>query len=328
VSPQHRRLERDRHRPDPEEDSWAGVGVWGEEHAPRHAPSRGGGAARERFRHLDRYRVDREWRRYEGTAQRDLFRVLRVRFLERHARRQGWALEIGPGPGRFSPRVGLDGRRRVVLDLSQEALLALGERWSTSPGAPLPHRIRGDAVRPPLRPGSFELVVALGNTLGFAGTDSGAWLDATLGLLRPGGTIVLESVAGPGESSAYLSRLPPGAVGRLFASPPAALRPRLAREGFRPRPEDAREGRSFRRLEEAELTEALARRGFEVTESIAVAPLLGADRMRVQAVAQDARRWANLLLLEEEFGRQEARRALAAALLVAAERASPTHMVK
>jgi hypothetical protein len=328
VSPRRRQPDRERHRREAEEDSFAGVGVWGEVRAPRHGPARAAPAARERFRHLDRYRVDREWRRYEGTAQRDLFRVLRVRFLQRHARRHGWALEIGPGPGRFSPRVGLDGERRVVLDLSQEALLALGERWSTAAGSPLPHRVRGDALYPPLRPGSFELVVALGNTLGFSGAESNAWLDRALALLRPGGTIVLESVAGPGESSTYLSRLPPGAVGRLFASPPAALRPRLAREGFRPRPDPTRDGHPFRRLGEADLIGALERRGFEVTESIAVAPLLGADRLRVQAIAQDARRWANLLALEEEFGRQEGRRALAAALLVAAERTSSKELVK
>lgn len=297
----------------------------------RHAPTaRGAGpsqagrreSARERFLRVDRYRVEREWKRYEGTAQRDLFRQLRERFLARHSVAGGHALEVGPGPGRFSPFVGSGPVDRVLLELSREMLRAVPSRWSVgSSDVPLPSLVQGDAIHPPFRPGTFGEVVALGNPLGFSEDAADAFLDAVLSLVAPGGTLVLETVAGPGERATYLSRLPPGAVRRLLAAPLRAVLPRVEREGFRPEPPARGEdGKGFRRFGPDEVRSRLARAGFETVEVMAVAPCLGFEPSRLDAVRPDPTSWDHLLDLEETIGRRPARQDPAAALLLAAVR--------
>jgi hypothetical protein len=279
------------------------------------------GGARERFLDLDRYRVEREWQRYQGTPQRDLFRQLRERFLRRHGVGSGWAVEIGPGPGRFSPLIGGPGTRRLLLDLSLEMLRKARETWPRGPDLPVfPGFVRGDGTHPPLRVGAFRQVVALGNPLGFSGEAAEQFLGATLALLAPGGTLLLETVAGGGERSRYLARLPPKAVQRLLAAPVLAVRPRVEREGFQPLgdPDDAR--KEFRRFGLAELLPELQRRGLEVVEAMAVAPMVGSEPERIAAVRSEPASWAHLLELEELIGRGPARHRRAAALLVAARR--------
>jgi SAM-dependent methyltransferase len=275
---------------------------------------------RGRFLHADRYRAEREWKRYEGTAQRDLYRTLRERFLERHRRSGGWVLDVGSGPGRFTGRIGDPASRAVALDLSGEALRLLAEKWKArAEERALPDRVRGDARWAPFPSGQFGTVAILGNTLGFAGAESAAVLDAAESLVAPGGLLLLEIAPGPGERSRYLARLPPGSVARLFRSPVAAVAPRIEREGFRTEsPRRAASG-TFSRIEAAGLSEGLKGRGWTVTECTAIAPALGPDPKRTEAVRADPKAWAHLLLAEEELGRQTERWREAAAVLIAAE---------
>ncbi len=272
--------------------------------------------ARDRFLHLDAYRVEREWRRYEGTPQRELFRELRARFLERHRSPGGWALDIGPGPGRFTPLVGAAGTRRVLLDLSPEMLREASRRLrAASPAEERPDLVRGDAAHPPFKTERFDEVVVLGNTIGFAESEAGRVLDEAARLLRTGGTLVAETVADTGERSRYLARLPPGAVRRLLAAPINAVRPRVEREGFRPEPPSPKAS-AFRRVGEGEARERLGRGNVEITELMAVAPALGNDPERLAAARLEPIAWRHLLELEEVLGRTAPRRARAAALLV------------
>jgi hypothetical protein len=273
--------------------------------------------ARERFRELDRYRVEREWKRYEGTPQRALFRELRERFLDRHAHGSGPALEVGPGPGRFTTRVGGTAGERVLLDLSREALGYVRDHWaSRSPEAP-PALVLGDVTRPPFRPNRFRTVVALGNPLGFAESAALDALRGCLSMVAEGGTIVLEAVVGPGERSRYLTRLPTRATARLLRAPVAAVRPRVEREGFAVESRVPRPRQGFRRFSVGELRGLLEREGIEIVEALSVAPLLGLDPERVRAVSTDPKAWGHLLELEEEIGRTEGRRGVAASLLIA-----------
>ncbi|MCI4331489.1 MAG: class I SAM-dependent methyltransferase [Thermoplasmata archaeon] len=295
---------------------------------PRHSPAGpiGGDAtapegSRERFLDLDRYRVEREWQRYQGTPQRDLFRTLRERFLRRHAVNGGWAIEIGPGPGRFSPLIGGAGSRRLLLDLSLEMLRKAREVWPKGPDLPVfPGFVRGDGTHPPIRPGTARQLVALGNPLGFSGDAAGQFLEAALDLLAPGGTFLVETVAGGGERSRYLSRLPPKAVQRLLVAPVMAVRPRVEREGFAPLGDPDPDRHGFRRFGASELLPALEERGLEVTEVVAVASMLGSEQERIAAVRSEPAAWSHLLELEEIVGRAPARHRVAAALLVAARR--------
>lgn len=277
-------------------------------------------AAHERFRQLDRYRVEREWKRYEGTPQRDLFRDLRVRFLDRHRSSGGWSVDLGSGPGRFSAHVGHEPQRTVLLDLSAEMLRFAREMHPAPASLPA---VRADALAPPFRSGSFSTVAALGNPLGFSGGRSAEFLDRAAELVRPGGRLLLEAVCGPGESSQYLRRLPAGAVRRLLSAPVNLVRSRLQREGFRREPERKTTGAEFRRYSPVELTTELRRRGLEVEEAVSVAPCLGSDAERVAAVRGDALAWLHLLELEEAMGRLPERQTAAAALLLAARRGDP-----
>lgn len=276
----------------------------------------------ERFRRLDPYRVAREWQRYEGTAQRDLFRELRRRFLRRHAEAAGPIADVGSGPGRFSDDIGPSDAPRVLVDLSDEALReARGRDRAVRRSRGPWHYVRGDARAPPLRPGRFGTVVLFGNVLGFAGPDGERVLDHCLSLAAPDGVVLIESVAGPGERSRYLGRLPPGAVRRAMRAPPSWLGRRIGVEGFaREPPRKRSESESFLRWGPEELREALLRRSFAVREILAVAPLLGADPLRAEAVRQDPESWDRLLALEEQLGAAPPRVRAAAAFLVAAVR--------
>ena len=263
--------------------------------------------------------MEREWKRYEGTPQRDLFREIRERFLDRHRTERGWSVDVGSGPGRFAGHIGV-ADRRVLLDLSLEML-----RFSRRPAgevvaAARGHLVRGDGARPPLRPGRFHEVVAFGNPLGFAGGDARAFLTSLLTLAAVDGAVLIEVVCGMGESSRYLRRLPPGAVRRLLSAPLNLVRARVEREGFRPERPDDGEGSGFRRFGPEELRGLLAARGFRVIEALAVAPALGSDAERIAAAKGDPAAWRRLVELEEALGHLPGRQEAAAALLVAARR--------
>jgi SAM-dependent methyltransferase len=276
------------------------------------------GAARERFEALDRYRVDREWQRYEGTAQRELFRLLRVRFLRRNVAVGRWVVDIGAGPGRFLGAIGPPDADRIALDLSQEML-----RRVDLTTRPRPYRVRGDGISPPLAPGRFSDVAVLGNALGFAGADSERLLSEAEALVAPGGMLLLEVVSGPGERSRYLSRLPPTALARLLRAPVAALATRVGREGFAEEPRRRRDTGDFRRFDPSDLSSRLVARGWQVVDTLAIAPALGPVAGSLAAVRADEKAWAHLLELEERVGRQPERWPRAAAVLLALSRARP-----
>lgn len=275
---------------------------------------------RHRFLAWDEYRVEREWRRYEGTPLRDLYRQLRERFLVRHRPpAPGWSLEIGPGPGRFSHLVGHPDDRVTVLELSRAMLERIPVETSAR-GLRRLDRVQGDAVDMPFRPARFHQVALLGNVLGFAEEDAFRLLDRTVALVAPGGTLLLEFSPGGGERSRYLHRLPSGAIARLFAAPLRAVLPRVEREGFdRVRGRDS-EGRRFRRFSADLVRSTLHRAGLRTEEVVAVAPCLGNDPARLPKVRAAGAAWARLLDLEETVGRSSARLADAAAVLLAARR--------
>lgn len=277
------------------------------------------GAGPERFKEVDAYRADREWKRYEGTPQRDLFRELRERFLARYAVRAGWAIDVGCGPGRFLGALGGGAVRQVGLDLSYEMLraarLRLRGQGTTSA------LVIADARCPPVRPRAAQLVAVLGNTIGFAGPNSAKVLAQSAELVGPGGHLLLETAPGNGERSRYLARLPPGAVRRLLSAPVNLVRARIEREGFVPELRaPSRSG--FQRLSPEQVHRQLTAAGFAVREMTAVAPALGPDAVRIAAVRTDPAAWSRLLEVEEAVGRAPGRWSAASALLVAAQRSS------
>ena len=276
---------------------------------------------RERFVATDPYRADREWQRYEGTPQRDLFRQLRGRFLRRHAVDGGWAIDVGSGPGRFTPFLGGPSSRRVALDLSRAMLDEIPRRLGTYSPETVGSiaRVRADSLQPPFSPD--------------VPGSGGPWQHPRVrGREEPRDPYRVRGARrarrhadpgdrpGPGEMSRYLGRLPPRAVGRLMEAPPKAVIPRVDREGFlteRPR----HEGRSFRRWGALEVIRRWKPLGWEPVEVLSVAPVYGPDNARAEAVAREPRAWNHLLEVEEAVGRREERWTAAAAVLLAAQRA-------
>lgn len=221
-------------------------------------------------------------------------------------------LDLGSGPGRFLPHIGRSGSKKVALDLSIEMLRDV-ERQGRTP----PELVRADGLQPPFRNRSFQEVVLLGNSLGFAGPDADRLWDVAGELVAPGGSLILEVVAGAGERSRYLCRLPGSSLGRLFRSPVAALFARVEREGFALDPPRKTDPGSFRRYDPDELKQAVTRRGWWVEETMAVAPALGGDGERLEGVASDPVAWSHLIELEEQVGHREERARRAAAVLLA-----------
>ncbi len=131
------------------------------------------------------------------------------------------------------------------------------------------------------------------------------------------GVLAFEVVAGPGESSRYLARLPGGALARLLRSPPEAVRRRIRPEGFALSSVRREGSEGFRRFDVTDLVEQYSLRGWTVREVMAVAPLTGANPRSAEAVRQDAKSWSHLLTLEEAEGRDPSRWVHAAAVLLA-----------
>jgi SAM-dependent methyltransferase len=270
--------------------------------------------------------VRREWDRYEGNALRDLFRTLRVRFLRRHALRgAGKVLDVGPGPGRFSPHLRPSEGLLALLDLSREALRGARENLArTTPRGESARTafVRGDGARPPFVDGVFDEVVLFGNVLGFSGPEAPRLLARSALLVAPGGSLLAELAPGGGERSMYVHRIPSGAFRRTLASPLPWLLRRVRSEPFRPAPEE-RAHAGFRRLTVAEL-QGLLGPSWTVEEAVAVAPATGRSPELLEAVRPDGAAWHRLLELEEAIGHDPERQGAAAALLVAFRRAGPS----
>jgi hypothetical protein len=160
----------------------------------------------------------------------------------------------------------------------------------------------------------------LGNAVGFAGGQALDLLGRSAGLVAPGGRLLLETAPGPGTAARYLHRLPAGAIRRLLHAPLGAVAPRLLREGFTTLASEDRTRHGFRPLSYKALVETLAGNGLVVAEVTAVAPALGAERERLEAIRADLVAWDRLLDLEERAGASPNIRDRAAALLVAAVR--------
>jgi SAM-dependent methyltransferase len=200
-------------------------------------------------------------------------------------------------------------------------LREIPERW---PGrgttVPWPDRVQGDGLRLPFPDGSFGVVAALGNLFGFTGDESDRLVESLVRTLAPGGTLLLEIAPGSGERSKYLRRLPPSSVARLLRSPPRVVAARIAREGFVAEPRRRKTPGEFRRVDPSVLRDQLVTFGLRVEEIVSVAPALGPDAVRADAVAGDAKAWEHLLEVEETLGRSPERWPASAAVLLAAVR--------
>lgn len=251
-------------------------------------------------------RVRQEWRRYAGEAHRVLRRQLRERFLERNLRGGGPVLlELGPGPGRFTPTL-LRGRRRVVaIDLSRVGLRSAQRRSRRlTPRARVDY-VQGAGEHLPLAARSIDVAVVLGNIVCFAGRDSGPLLNELARVVRPGGRLLVD-FASPGSSiqDFLYTAGQRGLLPRILRDPRRYFLDRVLETGWQPYAPDRMAQWEFRFYTADEATAALRGAGFRAVDVMSIAPL-AAFQAQVAAVARRERRtWETLLRTEERLGRR------------------------
>jgi SAM-dependent methyltransferase len=253
--------------------------------------------------------VDREWRRYSGEAWRVLVRELRDRFLDRHlSRGPGWILELGPGPGRFTPTV-LSKRAKVVAaDLSLPMLRALMRRQTGGAGRSRLHRIRAAGEHLPFRDGVFRGAVVYGNILGFSARDGERLLAELARVVRPGGVLVMDVSSPASATTEFLSS---GAkrrfLLRILRDPEYYLLSWISASKSRAHQPYAPARWAFWEFDFYTVPaaeSALRAAGFRSVDRMAVGAI-GAFRDRLTTIARrDRRAWKNLLVLEESIGRR------------------------
>jgi len=266
-------------------------------------------ARRRRVRERFDTSVGREWGRYEGEAWRALVRELRERFLKLHLRRESrWVLELGPGPGRFTPVLLNRGSRVVAVDLSLPMLQALIHRRTVRSRSTGLRRVRGAGELLPFRNEAFGVTVALGNLLGFSASGGRRLLSELARVTRPGGTLILDVASPVAASTDFLEmavrrRLLP----RILRDPEYYFLNEIVRGSDRTRQPYAPERWGFFEFDfytVAGAERSLTAAGFRVVDRMAIAPI-GAYRPRLASIARRERKtWQNLLALEERAGRR------------------------
>jgi len=276
--------------------------------APKRA-ARTASARRRRIREQFDLSVGREWRRYSGNAWRVLVRELRERFLARHLPRGGgWVLELGPGPGRFTPTVLASGARVVAADLSLPMLRALGRRRSVRSRSFRLRRVRAAGEHLPFRDRAFRAAVAYGNILGFAGKEGDRLLSELARVVRPGGLLVLDVASPVGSAVEFLEK---GArerfLRKLLRDPDYYFLNEILGAGDRGHQPyaPARMGYfEFDFYTAAGADKVLRAAGFRPIDRMALGAV-GAFRDRLTAIARRERRtWKNLVVIEEHVGRR------------------------
>ncbi len=214
-------------------------------------------------------------------------------------------LELGPGPGRFTPILRERPRTLVVgVDLSRAALGAARRRARRGPALATTAWVQGAGEALPLADGSVAAAVAFGNIVGFASVEGPAVLGELARVTRPGGRLLVDFVspAAALREFFYLAarqRLLP----RILRRPEYYLIDRVLATGFQPLDPRRLANWEFRFYHAEEAERVVARAGFRVEEVMGVGPIAGFQD-EVAAIARRASRtWTSLLRLEEAVGR-------------------------
>jgi SAM-dependent methyltransferase len=253
--------------------------------------------------------VDHEWARYSGEAWRVLVRELRDRFLARHLPKgRGWVLELGPGPGRFTPTVLASGARVVAVDLSLPMLHALRRRKRVEQRAGRLRRVRGAGEHLPFREGAFRAAVVYGNILGFSAGGGEQLLSELARVVRRGGVLIVDVSSSVAAITEFLSTAARRRfLLRILRDPEYFLFSVHANMRNRSHQPYAPERLAFWEFDfytVAGAESAVRDAGFRPIDRMAVGAI-GAFRDRMTTIARRERRtWKNLLELEEVVGRR------------------------
>lgn len=113
--------------------------------------------------------------------------VGRLAHLMKRHKRGGRVLDLGCGEGRHTLLFAKAGLFTVGLDYLTTPLKAVAERARAKRLTPRIRLLLGDALMPPLKPGSFDALVDSGVFHHLKKADWPIYFDRVLGLVKPGG---------------------------------------------------------------------------------------------------------------------------------------------
>ena len=219
---------------------------------------------------------------------------------------KGVFLELGSGPGRFTPILReRAGARVVAVDLSRESLRS-GRRRSRRLASRSPIdwvQAAGECL--PLASDTIDVAVVLGNIVSFAASDGAALLAELNRVAKRRGVLVVDFASPAGAMQEFLQiaserRLLP----RVLRRPRFYFVDRILKTGFQPYAPDRLASWDFQFYTMDGAAQALGRAGFEVIDAMCVAPI-AAHQNRVAAIAyREKRTWESLLRIEERVGRR------------------------
>jgi ubiquinone/menaquinone biosynthesis C-methylase UbiE len=251
--------------------------------------------------------VEGEWKRYSGDPQRVLRFALRERFLLRHLGKSGQiVLELGPGPGRFTPLLRKKGRGRVLaVDLSLQGLRAARRQARRRPALSHIDWIQGAGEHLPLAPRSIDTAVVLGNIVNFAAGEGSVLLVELRRVLRPRGRLIVDFASAAGAVKEFLHV----AAERRFLPivlrrPQYFLVDQILDSGFQPFAPERMTRWDFQFYTMAEAEKALDRAGFRVVDAMSIAPIAAHSASIASIAHREKRTWAALLKIEERVGRR------------------------
>lgn len=289
------------------------------------SPRRATGAARLRHQRLrNSFDTDprKEYHRYAGEARRRfLQRELRERFLQRHLPRgDGPILELGPGPGRFTPLLLRTSSARVILaDLSRPVLLSNRRRTRRPADRRRTSWVRAAGEHLPLRDRSVDTVVLLGNIVSMAADDGPQLLAELRRVCRPG-ALLLADFASPAAATqeffyvAARRRLLP----RILRDPSRYFLDRVLATGRQPYAPHRLARWEFQFYTVDSATAALRTAGFRVVDRMSVAPITSFQESVARIARRERATWETLLRIEEQVGRRTGALEIGHGFLVAA----------
>ncbi len=249
--------------------------------------------------------------------------MLRERFLADHlVGSKGITVELGPGPGRFTPILRERQRARVIgVDLSRKSLLAASRRARRRPNLAHVDWIQGAGEHLPFANLSIDTLVALGNIVSFASLETQVLLKELARVAKPQARLILDfpSPASSAQEFFYVAAQG-GFLPRVLRRPRYYLVDQVLSSGFQPYA-PARLGRwEFRFFTVAEARRELSRAGFRIADVMSVAPIAALQDRIVSIARRNPRTWESLLRIEERLGRRAGLHESGHGFIVAAEK--------
>jgi len=195
--------------------------------------------------------------------------------------------------------------RIVAVDLSRRSLLAGRRRLRAGGSRARVEWVQAAGEHLPLRSRSMDGVLALGNIVSFASRDAPVLLTELARVCRPGSRIVADFPSPVGSLQEFFRlasrrRL----LGRVLRGPRYYFVDQVLESGFQPFA-PRRLGRwEFRFYTAEEAAGELDRAGFDVVDTMSVAPVARMDDRVISAARRDRRTWQSLLGIEERAGRR------------------------